>query len=225
MGAVAGGVAESETGIGIGIGIATASGAGAVVSQTEASSGRPTIAERYACSSQRRITKDDVRSPRIISSTGAVHPDRLQCAPTIDMIRKVVLLGLLVCPACATAEGSLGPDGGVARTPDGVVTLFVPEGALDEEIDVALVPVDDGPEGSIGPTVAIAPDREPLARPATVFFETEGLDLGMRPVLVGRRGNLWLPLADRDFDLDTGVLSGRLTYFSVVAALGSAAEP
>lgn len=141
------------------------------------------------------------------------------------MIRNVVLLGLLVCPACAPTDGSLGPDGGVAQTPDGVVTLYVPEGALEEEIEVALVPVDHGPEGSIGPTVAIAPDRQPLARPATVLFDTEGLDLGPRPILVGRRGNLWLPLADRELDPDTGVLSGRLTYFTVVAALGSAAEP
>lgn len=141
------------------------------------------------------------------------------------MIRNVVLLGLLACPACATTDGSLGPDGGVAQTPDGVVTLYVPEGALEEEIDVVLVPVDHGPEGSIGPTVAIAPDREPLARPATVLFDTEGLDLGARPILVGRRGNLWLPLADRDFDPETGLLSGRLTYFTVVAALGSPGEP
>lgn len=144
--------------------------------------------------------------------------------------------GLLVMAAvlvgCDGEEGTLvGPRGGVVTSPDGRVTLEIPEGALDEEIAVSIDEVDEGPEDAVGRVYAVEPALTMLQRPATLTYDfgapalegAEHLDLNAADMadlaLVTEKEHGWARLADREVDAEAKVVTGSIMFFGTYAVV------
>lgn len=128
---------------------------------------------------------------------------------------------LLALTACDTAGGQMvGPEGGFIVSDDGRVTLEIPEGALDQAVEIAIEEVEDRPAGAIGAAYAITPALTQLERPAELTYELAMDDADMaKAVIVTARASEWRPLADLEVDEETGLASASVMYFSTVAVV------
>lgn len=78
------------------------------------------------------------------------------------------------------AGAAIGPEGGEVSSPDGMVTLVVPAGALTEVIEFSIEPQAEARPGAVLPVYEIAPSGTEFAIPATVSFSFSEADLGGR---------------------------------------------
>ena len=138
---------------------------------------------------------------------------------------------VLVTVALAACDGgeaeTVGPQGGVVRSRDGRVTLTIPDGALQESVEVSIEEVEDGPADAVGTVYVVEPEFLQLHRPALIEYDVtapeiagaDALDLqGMDGVsLVTEKEHGWEPLADHDADPDTGLVTASVLFFGTVA--------
>lgn len=134
---------------------------------------------------------------------------------------------LSILAGCDEQGETIGTRGGVVMSDDGRVTLEIPAGALDHEVEVRVEVVDDAPRGTVGTVYAIEPVGLQLAVPATLTYdlatdeEDRSFDLKGASmdelVLVTEKGARWEKMADRDLDSDAETLSASVLYFSSYA--------
>jgi hypothetical protein len=139
------------------------------------------------------------------------------------------VLGLTALQGCDDQGETIGKRGGTVMSDDGRVTLDVPAGALDREVEVRIEVVDEPPHGSVGTVYAIEPAGLQLARPATLTYDlatdTEDRSFDLKGatmdslVLVTEKGARWEKLSDRDLDVDAETISASVLYFSSYAII------
>lgn len=141
------------------------------------------------------------------------------------MARTVNALGialLLSVAACDDGSTIVGPEGGVVTSYDGRVALYIPEGALDEEVAIYIDDIDEGPEGAVGPTYEITPRLTFLNAPADLVYDF-GLDAEERQLpltdmsnarIVTETATGWAALPDHEVDLEEGTATASVLYFS-----------
>ena len=131
----------------------------------------------------------------------------------------VLALAALALPGCETGDGTtVGPRGGTVTSQDGRVTLYVPAGALTDDVELTIVEATELPQDAIGPAYAIEPYGLVFGRPAALVYEV-GEEMNVDPEavrLVVERGEQWNALADRDVDMASLQVSASVLYSSVV---------
>lgn len=155
---------------------------------------------------------------------------------TPTYLTRFALVAMTVLGAgCDEGEGmeTIGPRGGVITSPDGRVTLDIPEGALTDEVTLTIGEVDDAADGQFGYAYEIQP-RVVLTKPAELTFDLSpsgsadgarawGLaDAGMEladVTIVGAKAHGWEALADLMEDDASMTLSGSVLYTSTYAVV------
>lgn len=163
---------------------------------------------------------DDLRHPGI--GIHRAHPGGMATTKTTaTMLTLCVLAG--VATGCDAQGETVGPRGGIVMSDDGLVTLEIPEGALMEDVEITIEAVDADVDSDTT-VYAIEPAGFALLRPATLSydlatsFEERSLELSATDmndlVLVSEKAGRWHAMSDRDVDMDAGILSASVLFFS-----------
>ncbi len=143
----------------------------------------------------------------------------------MNHITKIMLAAAVLVTGCSEPEGTMvGPRGGVVVSEDGHFTLEIPEGALDQEVDITIEEVDcDQPESALGPCYEVGPVGMPLLYPGTIVYEVDPEMLeGLQPeelTLLIEREEDWKPLADRRVDMLEAEVTASAVYLSSYAVV------
>jgi hypothetical protein len=161
----------------------------------------------------------------------ATMTDNRHGLATATLATMVGLVALAI-PGCEQAEGeTIGPRGGTVISDDGRFSIEIPEGALEEEIEVTLERVPCGPEDALAGCYEAGPVGLPLLFPAEVVYEVdEHMMETFGPddlAVVVENEDAWNVLADRRVNLDDITVSASAVYlssFALVAIESSATE-
>ncbi len=117
----------------------------------------------------------------------------------------------------SVSEDAIGPEGGVVVSEDGRLTIDIPEGALDEPVEITIEEVDELPEGAIGPAYEVLPVGTVFQSPVHVLYNygAAGADVDTDQIdFVIEREEGWTPLADRFVFEDDSIISASALYLS-----------
>jgi hypothetical protein len=126
-----------------------------------------------------------------------------------------------------TAQKVIGAGGGTLSTPDGVLTLTVPGGAVDHDVLFTVGPTTPPLVGTVGGAFEVGPAGTRFAVPATVTIryttgelgDAAASDLLVATVVAG----LWVPLSSDSVDGNAHAASGQTPHLSPFALVTSAA--
>jgi hypothetical protein len=126
-----------------------------------------------------------------------------------------------------TAQAVIGTAGGTLSTPDGVLTLAVPRGAVDRDVLFTVGPTPAPLLGALGLTFEIGPAGTQFAVPATVtlrYADGERGDAAASDLLVATVvAGLWQPLPSEHVDATARSVSAQTPHLSPFALVTSAA--
>ena len=131
------------------------------------------------------------------------------------------LLALTVTAGCENNLQTVGPRGGEVTSLDGRFALVIPEGALEEDVDIVVEQVDCEQSTALGPCYEVGPRGTAFLRPAEVSYEIADMDLAdvepTRLGVVAERDADWRVLADRAVDTEDEVVYATAMYLSSFA--------
>lgn len=137
---------------------------------------------------------------------------------------KIALAAAILTTGCTEPEGTtVGPRGGMVLSEDGRFALEIPEGALDQEVEITIDEVEcDQPE-AIDTCYEIGPVGLPLMFPGTIVYDIdpealEGLTPEDLTVLIEREDD-WQPLADHRVDMVDAEVTASAVYLSSFAVV------
>lgn len=142
----------------------------------------------------------------------------------MNHIFKLTIAAVVLTTGCDVAEGTpVGPRGGFVVSDDGRFSLEIPEGALDQEIDITIDEVDCEQPDSLGPCYEVGPIGLPLLFPGTITYELDpgamdGVDIDSVAVLIEREED-WKPLADHRVNMRDEVVTASAVYLSSFAVV------
>jgi hypothetical protein len=126
-----------------------------------------------------------------------------------------------------TAQAVIGAAGGQLSTPDGVLTIVVPPGAVDHDVRFSVGPTPAPLPGAVGPAFEIGPGGTQFRAPATVsirYAADELVDASSTDLLVATvDAGAWEALAASASDPATMTLSGATAHLSPFAVVHAAA--
>lgn len=116
-------------------------------------------------------------------------------------------------------SASLNSVGGSLTSPDGKLTITVPEGALSEPTTLSIQPITNGAPGSHGPAYRLLPDGQAFAKPVTLTFHYTDNDVdGSAPQLLGVATHLsdgtWQAIGGPQIDEAARTVSISTSHFS-----------
>jgi hypothetical protein len=169
----------------------------------------------FAPASEPRQHRGDRHSRGLAAAVAAAA----LCLGAACSATKAVVSALDAAPD--TTQATVGPGGASLSTPDGVLALTIPAGALTEAVTVTLAPTTPPLPGAVGAAFEIGPAGTKLASPARVVirYVTAELEAGSPDALVvatvvdGR----WQPLAETSVQTATFTVSGETSHFSPYA--------
>jgi hypothetical protein len=129
----------------------------------------------------------------------------------------IACLALVTVTGCDVAGEGIGPEGGVVVSDDGRLTLDIPEGALDEPVEITIEEVDDLPENALGPAYRVGPVGTLFNGPVQVVYNYGARGMAVDPsnvVLVVERGSEWVVMPDRKVFAEEGLVSASALYLS-----------
>jgi hypothetical protein len=89
-------------------------------------------------------------------------------------------------PNGPAVSGTIGPDGGSITSDDGRITLTIPPGALDANVQFTIQPITNRAPGGVGEAYRLLPDGQTFAIPAQIAFKYDDQDLaGSAPEALG----------------------------------------
>lgn len=117
------------------------------------------------------------------------------------------------------ASASLNNAGGSLTSPDGKLTITVPEGALSEPTTLSIQPITNGAPGSHGPAYRLLPDGQAFAKPITLTFHYTDDDVaGSAPQLLGiathQSDGTWQAIGGPQIDEAARTVSISTSHFS-----------
>lgn len=136
----------------------------------------------------------------------------------------IACVTLVLFTGCDSAsEDAIGPEGGVVVSRDGRFTLDIPEGALDEAVDITIEEVEDLPEDALGPAYRVLPLGTVFNAPVHVLYAYEATGMDVDPdeisLVVERGHHDWSVLADRHVFEDEGIVSASALYLSTFCVI------
>lgn len=132
------------------------------------------------------------------------------------------VLASTIATGCDLNGDRIGAEGGVVISDDGRMALEIPEGALDEAVEITIT-VTDGPEGAMAPLYVIEPMGLTFERPTALVFDYDDEDLGSRDPqsmsMVAHRELDWAYLADEQIDVEDQTITASLMALSAVTVV------
>ena len=131
-------------------------------------------------------------------------------------------LASVVMTGCDLAGEGIGPEGGVVISDDGRMALEIPEGALDETVEIT-IEVTEGPEGAMAPLYIIEPMGLTFQQPTALVFDYDDEDLGGHDPrsmsMVAHRELDWAYLPDKKVDAEDQTITTSLMALSPVTVI------
>jgi hypothetical protein len=126
-----------------------------------------------------------------------------------------------------TAQAVIGAGGGTLSTPDGVLTLSVPRGAVDHDVEFTVAPTAAPLPAAVGAAFEIGPSGTQFAVPATVAIRYSNDELGdatasdllIATIAQGK----WQPLSASAVDQGSMTVAGATPHLSPYALVRAAA--
>jgi hypothetical protein len=142
----------------------------------------------------------------------------------MNHITKILLAVAVLVTGCSEEEGTvIGPRGGVVASDDGLFTLEIPAGALDQEVDITIEEVDCDPPSALGPCYEVGPVGMPLLFPGTIVYQVDPDMLeGLQPeelTVLSEREEDWKPLADHRVDMVEAEVTASAVYLTSYAVV------
>jgi len=128
---------------------------------------------------------------------------------------------------CQGEEGTpIGPRGGIVSSEDGHFSIEIPGGALIEEVDITIEEIDcELPADAVDTCYEVGPVGMPLLRPATVTYDVgkDMFDIVEAEALAvfSEREEHWDALADREVEVERGVVVASAVYLSAYALVAT----
>jgi hypothetical protein len=134
-----------------------------------------------------------------------------------------LILVSTVATGCDLAAGDqIGRDGGVVVSDDGRMSLEIPAGALDENVEITIEAV-PGPDGSASDLYVMEPMGLVFERPVVVSFDYDDETLGDAEAdeltMVAQRDADWAYLGDQLVDDEDQTVSASLMALSAITVL------
>lgn len=133
-----------------------------------------------------------------------------------------LILASTVATGCDMGDGAIGPEGGVVVSDDGRMALEIPEGALDESVEIT-IEMAEGPEGAMAPLYVIEPLGLTFSQPTALVFDYADEDLGDREpsalTVVAHRELSWAYLADKKVDAEDQTVTVSMLALSPVTVI------
>lgn len=131
-----------------------------------------------------------------------------------------LLLTSTVATGCDLMDSEhIGSEGGVVVSDDGRMALEIPEGALDEAVEITIERI-DGPEGSASAMYLVEPMGLTFDRPAVLIYDYDDENVGDSDAealtMVAHRELGWAYLADQFVDDDDQTVSASVMALSPV---------
>lgn len=133
------------------------------------------------------------------------------------------LLVSTVATGCDVLDSEgVGEEGGVVVSEDGRMAPEIPEGALDEAVEITIEHV-DGPEGSASALYLVEPIGLTFDRPVVLTYDYDDQTVGESDpealTLVAQRELGWAYLADQFVDDEDQTVSASLMALSAVTVV------
>ena len=134
-----------------------------------------------------------------------------------------LILASTVATGCDLAAGDqIGRDGGVVVSDDGRMSLEIPAGALDQNVEITIEAV-PGPDGSASELYVMEPMGLVFERPVVVSFDYDDETLGDAEAddltMVAQRDADWAYLGDQLVDDEDQTVSASLMALSAITLL------
>lgn len=126
-------------------------------------------------------------------------------------------LALATLAGCDAVGDGIGPEGGVVTSRDGRITLDIPEGALEQPVEITIEEAEDLPEDALGPAYRVEPVGLVFDVPVHVVYNYGARGMEVEPAdvfLVVEREHGWSKLPDRHVFADDGIISATTVYLS-----------
>lgn len=142
----------------------------------------------------------------------------------MEHIAKVALSAALLMTGCSEEEGTtIDARGGIVISDDGRFSLEIPEGALDQPVDITIEQVECDQPSVVGPCYEVGPVGMPLLFPGTIVYELDAgamddIDPEELTVLTEREMD-WKPLADHRVDMGDEIVTASAVYLSSYAVV------
>lgn len=142
----------------------------------------------------------------------------------MNHIVKIALAAAVLVTGCDEGEGTtVGPRGGTVVSDDGHFSIEIPEGALEQDVEITIDEVECAQAEAIGPCYEVGPVGLPLLFPGEVVYELDpemmhGLHAEQLAVLVERE-DAWKPLADHRVDMGNEIVTASAVYLSSYAVV------
>ena len=123
----------------------------------------------------------------------------------------------LIALGCSGEGLMVGADGGTLTSADGLASLTVPAGALSEDIEITITPLEEGlPENAVGVAYDFQPDGLTFAEPATLTITAaEGYaGAAAELVLCLLEESTCIALNAYTVDESTLTVSGEISHFT-----------
>jgi hypothetical protein len=147
-------------------------------------------------------------------------------APAVAACTTPTPTGTIPDATANTAQGVIGAAGGTLSTPDGVLTLAIPRGAVDRDVLFTVGPTPAPLVGAVGPVFEIGPAGTQFATAATVtirYADGEQGDAAASDLLVATVvAGLWQPLSSEHVDPAARSVSAQTPHLSPFALVTSA---
>lgn len=125
----------------------------------------------------------------------------------MNYISKLTLAAVVMITTGCSEEGTtVGPRGGVVVSDDGRFTLEIPEGALEQEVDITIEEVECEQPEAIDTCYEVDPDALDGLAPEDLTVLTE-------------REEHWKPLADHRVDMTHAEVTASAVYLSSYAVV------
>lgn len=134
----------------------------------------------------------------------------------------LVLTAAVTTGCDALDSDRIGSEGGVVVSDDGRMALEIPEGALDEAVEIS-IEVMEGPEGSASDLYVVEPMGLTFERPVIVTYDYDDQTLGGHDAqgltMVAHRELSWAYLGDQLVDGEDQTVSASLMALSAVTVV------
>lgn len=135
-------------------------------------------------------------------------------------------------PDAAGVSALIGPEGGTLTSADGVLTVDIPPGAVEQEFTLTIDEAFDAPGGSLGQVYDVGPDGQQFADPGvTITYDLSRLDTAFEITDALQLASLdpagdggWVPLMGSMLDRASLSVTGTTTHFTLFGLVEGAGQ-
>lgn len=110
---------------------------------------------------------------------------------------------------------TVGADGGLVSSPDGMLVIDIPAGALSANTTIGIEPITNEAPLGAGGGYRLTPEGTEFAKPVTLTFKiNEGLQPGLSWIVTQKTDGTWLGCRNTDSDEAAQTLSVQTHHFS-----------